>query len=90
MATLVVRHSVAEYDAWRTVYDEADALRAKHGFTGGRILQDAADPSTLLVLQEFPSLADAQSFAGDPGLQAAMERGGVTGPPRIEFYDEIG
>jgi hypothetical protein len=89
MATMVIRHSITDYDRWRQVYDQSDPLRIQHGFTGGRIFRDAGDASTLLIVQEFESLGQAQSFASDPGLKAAMERAGVAGPPRIEFYDEV-
>lgn len=89
MATMVIRHPVEEYSRWRPVYDEADTLRSKHGCTGERVLAEAGDPQTLLVLHEFPTVEAAQSFASDPGLQAAMQRAGVSGPPRIEFYDEV-
>jgi hypothetical protein len=86
MATLVVKHSVADYGSWRTVYDDVAGLRAQHGCTAATVMQDAGDPNSLLVIHEFPTLGEAQSFAGDPGLKSAMVRGGVVGAPSIEFY----
>lgn len=87
MATMVIRHPVADYGSWRTVYDGAGAsLRDAHGCTSQRVLRDASDPDTILVLHDFPTLDAARSFAGDPSLKAAMDRAGVAGPPRIEFY----
>jgi hypothetical protein len=35
-ATLAVRHHVRDYAAWRKVYDEAESLRAQHGWTAQR------------------------------------------------------
>ena len=32
-ATLVVRHKVNDYAAWRKVYDELEPIRARHGCT---------------------------------------------------------
>lgn len=89
MATMAIRHPVQEYATWRKVYDEVEDLRAKHNYTGDRVLRDAEDASTLLVLHEFASIDEARAFAGDPGLKQAMENAGVAGPPRIEFYDEV-
>ena len=89
MATMIVKHSVNEYQAWRDVYDGAADLRAKYGLTGDRVLRDPEDAKTLFVLQDFTTLEGAQSFAADPELQAAMQRAGVAGAPRIEFYEEI-
>jgi len=34
-ATLIVRHPVADYAAWRSVYDQLDSLRGQHGCTSG-------------------------------------------------------
>ena len=88
MATIVVKHPVADYGSWRAVYDsDGAAVRDVHGCTAERVLRDANDPATILVLHEFPTLDAARSFAGDPNLKAAMDRAGVAGPPRIEFYD---
>ena len=81
---------MADYDAWKVVYDEVAALRDKHGVTGERIFREAADSSTVLVLQEVPTVDAAEAYADDPELKEAMQRAGVVGPPRIEIYEEIG
>jgi hypothetical protein len=88
MATMVIRHAVADYGSWRAVYDEVAPLRERHGCIAERVLRDADDPETLLVLHDFPTLDGARTFSADPGLKAAMQRAGVAGPPRIEFYAE--
>ncbi len=87
MATMMVKHPVVDYGSWRAVYDEVAPLRAQYGCTADRVSRDAADLDQLLVLHEFPTLADARSFAGDPALSAAMARAGVVGKPTIEFYE---
>ena len=88
MTTVAVRHKVADYDAWRIVYDEHGAVRKNHGTTGDTVLRDAQDPNEVLVLTYWPSITEAQAFAADPSLGEAMGRAGVIGAPRIEFYEE--
>ena len=85
-ATLIVRHTVADFDAWRKEYDEADAIRAEHGCTAERVLQSPTDPNDVVVTHEFPSVAQAEAFVGDPNLGPAMARAGVVGAPRIEIF----
>ena len=88
MVTVAVRHRVADFDAWRVVYDEHGAVRKEHGSTGATVLRDASDPAEVLVLTYWPALANAKAFVEDPSLAEAMQRAGVVGAPRIEFYEE--
>ncbi len=87
-ALTIVKHSVNDYAAWRTVYEEVQPLRDSHGVTDAVVLQDPADANAVTVLHWFPSAANAQAFVGDPGLKDAMGRAGVSGPPRIEIVVE--
>lgn len=84
-ATLIVRHSVADYANWRKVFDSVAALQAKHGVTGSEVLQLPGDKNDVTVIHHFPTLGQAQALVGDPELKSAMERAGVAGPPRIEI-----
>ena len=47
------------------------------------------DPNTLLIINEFATREGAEAFAADPSLPEAMARAGVTGEPRIEFYELV-
>jgi len=51
------------------------------------LLVDQNEPGTQLILNEFPNRQAAEAFATDPSLPEAMKRAGVSGPPRIEFYE---
>ena len=85
-ATLIVRHPVADYAAWRTVYDEVDTLRAEHGCTDQRVLVNPDDGNDVAAIHDFPSVEQARAFAADPRLADAMHRAGVAGPPRVEIF----
>jgi hypothetical protein len=88
-ATLIVRHTVADYDSWRKVYDEVDPLRAKHGCTAQRVMHVPGDANDVAGTHDFPTVAQAEAFAADPALREAMDRAGVTGVPRIEVFEDI-
>jgi hypothetical protein len=85
-ATLVVRHKVDDYAAWRKVYDELEPLRVRHGCTGQRAWQLDGNPNDVLITHDFPTAEDAGKFSGDPDLQAGMARAGVAGPPQVEIF----
>jgi uncharacterized protein (DUF1330 family) len=88
-ATIAARHTVADYAAWKKVYDEADAIRAQHGCTGQRVLRLPENHNDLFITHEFPTVADAAAFAADPEFAAAMQRAGVTSAPRIEIFENV-
>jgi hypothetical protein len=87
-ATMIVRHRVADYAAWRAAYDSAEDLRQRHGSFNAEVLIDPHDKQEVFVLQRFPTLEQAEAFAGSDELREAMSRGGVSGAPRIEFAVE--
>jgi len=84
-ATLLVRHQVDDYAAWRSVYDSLDGLRKEHGCTEDEVMVDPVDKQDVFIIHRFPTLEQAQSFAGSNELREAMSRAGVNGAPRIEF-----
>lgn len=88
MSTVVaVRHPVEDFAQWKAVFEEHRAVRESHGARGHWLLLDQNEDGTQLILNEFPDRASAEAFANDPSLPEAMARAGVTGPPRIEFYE---
>jgi len=87
-ATLLVRHQVEDYAAWRSVYDSLGALRDQHGCTGEEVMVDPADKQDVYVLHRFPTVDQAQAFASSGELREAMGNAGVAGPPRIEIAVE--
>ena len=87
-ATLIVRHQVEDYGAWRVVYDGVENLRQQYGCLEADVTVDPGDKNDVFVIHRFPSLEAAQAFAGSSGLKEAMGRAGVTGAPRIEIAAE--
>ena len=82
---MYVRHEVADYSAWRKVYDGFDATRRKLGVTGQSVYRSVDNPNDVTVTHDFRSADKAKSFAASPDLKAAMEKGGVKGTPEIWF-----
>jgi len=89
MTTIFMLHRVADYDAWRRVYDDfADAQR-EGGVTSQAVYRSETDPNSVLVMHAFGSSEEAHSFLERADLRQAMEGAGVdTGSLRPEFYAE--
>ena len=84
---LSVKHAVADFDAWKRVFDEHAANRKEHGATGHRLARSLDDPNALTVLVMFPDRAAAEGFVADASLREAMSRAGVVSAPTIEFIE---
>ena len=84
-----VLHRVADYDAWRRVYDGVAQLQREGGVTRQAVYRAEGDPNNVLVLHEFASSQEAHSFFERADLRQAMQDAGVdAGSLRLEFYDE--
>jgi Antibiotic biosynthesis monooxygenase len=87
---LLIDHRVADFDAWRTVYDEVRGWQHDSGVRFEQVLRSADDPNRVVVTHAFDSRSAAEGFVDNPDLQEAMGRAGVDGPSvKIEYFDEV-
>lgn len=87
MAVSLVLHRVADYDAWRKVYDSVAEMQDNGGVTQQSVHRMAGDPDNVLVIHHFNDVDTAKAFFASPDLKDAMQRAGVQGEPRIEYYE---
>jgi len=85
MATMFIRHQVADYAAWRRVYDALGPTQKALGVTGQAVYRAADDPNNITVTHDFATLDVAHAFAASPDLRNAMHEAGVVGAPTIWF-----
>jgi len=83
MATIFLRHPVADYDSWRPVYDDDQARRDAAGLTELGVFRDASDPNLVLVVWDADDVSGFEAMLADEELKAAMADAGVTGPPKV-------
>ena len=85
---LIVQHQVRDYDAWKLVFDEHQAVRTRHGATGHELYRSLGDPNAVTTVSHFPSREQAEAFASDPALKEAMDLAGVSSEPRFTWAEE--
>ena len=89
MPLLVVLHQVADYDAWRQVYDQSEPLQTAGGVLEDSVFRMTDDPSHVLVLRRFASADEAEAFLGSDEYRSAMARAGVKPDTmRVELFEE--
>jgi len=82
---MIAKHKVANFAKWKASYDEHDSMRLAtgiHSYVIGRGLEDS---NMVLVAVKVDDMAKAKTFAKDPSLKKAMQKGGVTGKPSFNF-----
>jgi quinol monooxygenase YgiN len=87
-ATMIVKHRVSDFDAWKKIFDELEALRRQHNWIGYEVLRDATDPNLVTIVNHIKDLAGAKAYGQSPDLRAAMQRAGMQGAPEIAFLND--
>ena len=85
MVRLFVRHTVADYEAWRRAYDDFDAARRPMGVTDDAVFQAIDNPNEVTVWHDFTSAEAARAFASSEELKDVMQQAGVQGQPQVWF-----
>jgi heme-degrading monooxygenase HmoA len=86
----LIRHRVADYDAWKNVYDGFAPIQAEHGVHAHQVLRSIENPNDVIVTHTFDSREAARAFFAMPELKEAMSQGGVnTDSVEISYFDEV-
>ncbi len=73
MAHIFMQHQVADYDAWRPIFDSDASNRAAAGVTDIAVLRDVADPNSIWTVYDAdPALIEP--MMSDPARRADAGR----------------
>jgi hypothetical protein len=90
-AVSIVHHRVADYDAWKAVYDGVGEMQRAGKVLEHAVLRSTDDPNMVVVVHTFASQDDAKAFFADnQDLKEAMGRAGVDFASfRVEMLEEV-
>lgn len=88
LSYVIIKHTVADYARWKTIFDAGSANRQAAGSKGGQVFRSADDPNEVIILFEW-DLEKARQFSQREELGAKMQEAGVLAPPEIYFLEEI-
>jgi quinol monooxygenase YgiN len=77
---VLILHEVADYPAWKTVFDGAASLRREAGEISFEVLRDTDQPELVVHLSSWKSHAAARSFFASPRLEEIRRQAGVKSP----------
>jgi len=83
MQHVLIIHEVADYPAWKQVFDHAAGIRREAGERTYQVLRSENDPNRIVHFSAWTSIADARAFFESPRLIEIRARAGVKAPEFI-------
>ncbi len=83
MQHVLIIHEVADYAAWKKVFDEAVGIRKAAGERSYQVLKYENEPNRIVHFSAWTSIADAKAFFESPRLVEIREKAGVKTPEFI-------
>ena len=83
MPHVLIIHEVADYPAWKKVFDDAAIIRKEAGERSYQVLGYQGDPNRIVHFSAWTSLEAARSFFESPRLVKIRAEAGVKSPEFI-------
>jgi quinol monooxygenase YgiN len=83
MPYVLIIHEVADYPAWKKVFDGAADIRREAGERSYQVLRYQNDPRRIVHFSVWTSLDDARRFFESPKLVRIRAEAGVKSPDFI-------
>ena len=88
MQHVLIIHEVADYPAWKTVFDNAAGIRKEAGERSYQVLKYESDPNKIVHFSVWTSIAAAKAFFESERLVEIRKQAGVKAPEFI-YLDEL-
>ncbi len=80
MQHVLIIHEVADYDAWKKIFDGAAGIRREAGERSYQVLRCAGDANKIVHFSAWTSIEDARAFFESPRLVEIRRVAGVKAP----------
>lgn len=88
MQHVLIIHEVADYPAWKSVFDGAAGIRKEAGERSYQVLKYESDPNKIVHFSAWTSIADAKGFFESERLIEIRKQAGVRAPEFI-YLEEL-
>ena len=83
MQHVLIIHEVADYAAWKIIFDNAAGIRKAAGERSYQVLRYEMDPNRIVHFSVWVSIDDAKRFFESPALVQIRAEAGVQSPEFI-------
>jgi heme-degrading monooxygenase HmoA len=88
MTYVLIIHEVADYPAWKAIFDQAATLRKAAGEISFQLLSEQRDATKIVHFSQWVSLDAARLFFESAEVAEIRQRAGVKSPDFI-YLNEI-
>lgn len=88
MKYVLIIHEVADYPAWKTVFDRAANIRKEAGEIRYQLLREQSDANQIVHFSQWSSLENARRFFESPEVAEIRRKAGVKAPNFI-YLEEL-
>ena len=88
MNHVLIVHEVADYPAWKAIFDGASGIRREAGERSYMVLRDEKVPNRIVHFSKWTSAADARAFFESERLVQIRKEAGVQAP-EFNYLTEI-
>ena len=88
MQHVLIIHEVADYAAWKKIFDNAAAIRKAAGEIRYQLLHFDSDKNNVVHFSQWSSLDNARRFFESPEVAEIRKRAGVKAPEFI-YLEEL-
>jgi quinol monooxygenase YgiN len=74
---LFSRIEVADYDAWKAVFDSYDDARVENGQYNVQLFRDIENPNIVTLISHWESMEGVQAYQQAVDVQAAQKQGSM-------------
>ena len=82
MSTIILKHEVRDFDAWKPHYDSDAPRRQQAGIKEIAVGTDSSNPNMVYILWEGDE-QQVHKMLQDPALAEKMQEAGVTSKPEL-------
>jgi hypothetical protein len=88
MSKVFVRHQVADFDVWKSGFDDHGRVRREYELVDAGLYRGADDPNDVTIVLTTNDVARAKEFLASDDLRETMSRVGVVSAPEVWIADE--
>lgn len=82
---LVIKHTVADYSVWKSVFDADSTKRIAAGLHKIGVSRGIENPNLVNIAFMVEDVQKAKAFRSDPSRKEVMDKAGVISAPMVKF-----